>query len=171
MMKTYLLQRKQLVPKPLSEVFAFFSKPENLGRLTPKNLGFQNLTPSPINMKEGALIDYTIKIAGIPVRWTTLITLYEPPHRFVDVQLKGPYSYWHHTHTFLKTDDGTLITDEVQYALPFGILGNVIHELAVKHQLDHIFSRRGEIIQHIFSQSDDTCHREDLKAIYPLERS
>ncbi len=170
-MKTYFLQRKQLVQKPLDEVFAFFSQPENLGRLTPKNLAFQILTPSPIYMKEGALIDYRIKIAGLPVRWTTLITAYEPPHRFVDVQLKGPYRYWHHTHTFVTTEDGTLITDEVHYALPFGPLGNVVHKLAVKGQLDHIFSRRGELIDHIFSQWDERDQNEGGKANHTLERS
>lgn len=114
-MRTHTLFQQQLVRTPIAQVFEFFSRPENLERLTPPDLGFRILTPSPIAMKEGAVIDYTIRIAGLPLRWTTLITLYEPPHRFVDLQLKGPYSYWHHTHTFAETPDGTLLTDDVRY--------------------------------------------------------
>ena len=108
-MNVHTLTQRQLVPAPIGDVFAFFSRPENLERLTPKTLGFRILTPMPIEMKEGAVIDYAIRIAGVPVRWTTLITLYEPHHRFIDVQQRGPYAYWHHTHTFTETPDGTLI--------------------------------------------------------------
>ena len=149
-MKLYSLECRQLVPHPLREVFAFFSKPENLGLLTPGNLGFQILSPSPICMKEGAIIDYTIKIAALPVRWTTLITSYEPPYRFTDVQLKGPYSYWHHAHSFTETEDGTLITDEVNYAMPFGLVGGMVHYAIVRHQLRNIFRNRGYAIEKIF---------------------
>lgn len=150
-MKTYTLFQQQLVPTPVREVFEFFSRPENLERLTPKELGFRILTPSPIDMKEGAVIDYSIRIAGLPVRWTTLITLYEPPHRFVDLQLKGPYSYWHHTHSFAEFSGGTLLTDEVRYALPFGALGRWVRELAVRHQLERIFRERSYVIERLFS--------------------
>jgi ligand-binding SRPBCC domain-containing protein len=149
-MKLFILKRRQFVPSPLREVFAFFSKPENLAVLTPKNLGFDILTPSPVSMKEGTVIDYTIKIAGFPVRWTTLITSYEPPYRFVDLQLKGPYSYWHHTHTFTETNEGTFIDDEVRYGLPFGVFGLLAHALFVKRQLNAIFAQRGNVIKTIF---------------------
>jgi ligand-binding SRPBCC domain-containing protein len=152
-MRVHTLFRRQLVPTPIAEVFTFFSRPENLERLTPPGLGFRILTPSPIAMKEGAVIDYTIRLAGMPVRWTTLITLYEPPHRFVDLQLKGPYAYWHHTHSFEETPDGTLLTDEVRYALPFGFLGEIAHELAVKRQLAYIFSQRSAVIESLFSHT------------------
>ena len=148
----FTLEQRQLVKRPLVEVFGFFSRPENLERLTPKNLGFRILTPTPIVMKEWSVIDYSIRIAGLPVRWTTLITLYEPPHRFVDLQLKGPYSYWHHTHTFSDSADGTLITDEVRYALPFGILGRLVRALVVRRQLDTIFRDRSYVIEKLFSQ-------------------
>lgn len=150
-MRTHTLFQQQLVRTPVAQVFEFFSRPENLERLTPPDLGFQILTPSPIAMKEGAVIDYTIKLAGVPLRWTTLITLYEPPNRFVDLQLRGPYSYWHHTHTFTETPDGTLLTDEVQYALPFGLLGELMRELVVRRQLEHIFRQRSYVIESIFS--------------------
>jgi len=138
----------------LPAVFSFFSKPENLRLLTPGNMGFEILTPSPIGMKEGALVDYVVRIAGLPVRWTSMITCYEPPSRFVDLQLKGPYAYWHHAHTFTGTDDGTVIVDEVHYSLPFGVLGRCIHALFVKRQLEFIFARRAYLIERIFSETE-----------------
>lgn len=150
-MKVHTLFRRQLVPTPLEEVFAFFSRPENLERITPPDLGFQILTPSPIAMREGAVIDYAIRIGPFPTRWTTLITTYEPPHRFVDLQLRGPYAYWHHTHSFEETPDGTLLTDEVRYALPFGPLGEIARELAVERQLEYIFRERSRVIESLFS--------------------
>ena len=149
-MNVHTLTQRQLVPAPVGDVFAFFSRPENLERLTPKTLGFRILTPMPIEMKEGAVIDYAIRIAGVPVRWTTLITLYEPHHRFIDVQQRGPYAYWHHTHTFTETPDGTLITDEVQYAMPYGLLGRIARAAFVERQLDHIFRQRSYVIEGIF---------------------
>ena len=149
-MKTYSLQRQQSIKRPLHEVFDFFSRPEHLGRLTPGDLRFQMLTPAPIQMKDGAVIDYVIKLFGQDLRWTTLITLFDPPHKFVDVQLKGPYSFWHHTHTFTPTENGTIITDEVNYAMPFGILGRIAHNLVVRHQLARIFTFRQEQILALF---------------------
>ena len=150
-MKVYYLKRQQLIPRLLDEVFAFFKCPENLARLTPTHLGFNVLTPTPIEMKAGALIDYTIKVMGMPVRWTTLITAYDPPNMFVDQQLKGPYSFWHHTHTFSQTPDGTLITDEVRYVLPLGILGRLAHFLFVRRQLIRIFDFRAGSIENYFN--------------------
>jgi ligand-binding SRPBCC domain-containing protein len=154
-MNIHTLTQRQLVRRPIEEVFAFFSRPENLERLTPKTLGFRILTPTPIAMKEGAVIDYSIRIAGMPVRWTTLITLYEPPHRFIDLQQKGPYAYWHHTHTFTETPDGTLITDEVRYAVPYGLLGQAARVLFVERQLDHIFRQRSYVIEEIFDHEKE----------------
>ena len=152
MMKTHTLQRRQCIKKPLSEVFAFFSEPDNLALLTPRKLGFEILTPPPIQMNKGALIDYTIKLLGIRIRWTTLITDFEQPRKFVDVQLRGPYSYWHHSHEFRETRDGTEMTDTVTYALPFGILGKIVRELIVKRQLDAIFNYRKRAVEAVFSQ-------------------
>jgi ligand-binding SRPBCC domain-containing protein len=152
MMKTHTLQRRQFIKKALSEVFAFFSEPGNLALLTPRKLGFKILTPLPIQMKNGALIDYTIKLLGINVRWTTFVTHFEPPQRFVDVQLRGPYSFWHHTHEFTETQGGTEMTDTVTYALPLGIIGTVMHELIVKRQLDAIFNYRKGAVEAVFSQ-------------------
>ena len=149
-MKTYALQRQQLIKRPLHEVFDFFSKPDNLGRLTPRSMGFQMLTPAPIEMRDGAVIDYAIRLYGQDLRWTTLITLFDRPHKFVDVQLKGPYSFWHHTHTFTATEEGTIIADEVRYTMPFGILGRIAQYLVVRHQLERIFTFRQEQILALF---------------------
>ncbi|MBN1211846.1 MAG: SRPBCC family protein [candidate division Zixibacteria bacterium] len=147
-----MLERTQLVKKPLEEVFAFFERPENLSKITPSSLGFEILTPEPIAMQTGAIIDYTVKPLGTRLHWRTLITNYEPPYKFVDVQLKGPYKFWHHTHTFEQTVEGTLITDRVRYILPFGFLGRLAHGLLVKRQLEYIFDYRRRIIEKYFSE-------------------
>lgn len=152
-MKLYTLTRTQCIPRPLEEAFSFFSRPENLALITPSSLKFQMLTPPPLEMKEGAVIDYTVRPFGLPIRWTTLITDYKPPFRFADLQLRGPYAYWHHAHTFSETDDGTLMMDEIHYALPFGPLGRLVHTIAVRHQLQGIFDHRQSVLDRIFSDS------------------
>jgi ligand-binding SRPBCC domain-containing protein len=160
-MKVYSLAREQFVPRSIDDVFSFFERPDNLVRITPPELGFKILTPSPIRMQSGTLIDYTVRATGFPVRWTTLITNYDPPHRFVDVQLKGPYSFWHHTHAFEAVDGGTMIRDIVQYVLPFGILGRAVHRLLVRRQLRKIFEYRQEFIEDYFTKMepvDQTSH-------------
>lgn len=150
-MKIHLLERKQHIGLPLEEVFDFFGRPENLSRITPLSLGFKILTPSPVKMQAGAVIDYTIRAAAIPLRWTTLISDYDPPRRFVDVQLRGPYSFWHHEHLFEAADGGTLVIDKVHYALPGGPLGDLVHVLFVKRQLEAIFDfRREQIMAALF---------------------
>ncbi len=134
----------------MEEVFSFFQRPENLAVITPRWLAFRILTPSPIDMGQGSVIDYTIKWMGVPVRWTTMITNYQPPHKFVDQQLKGPYSLWHHTHTFVGKDGGTEMTDTVRYVLPLGVLGDVAHAVIVQRQLDRIFDYRANVIEEVF---------------------
>jgi ligand-binding SRPBCC domain-containing protein len=149
------LTREQRVARPRDEVFAFFAQPENLGRLTPSWLGFRILTPEPVPMREGALIDYLIRLGPFPTRWRTLITAFEPPVRFVDEQLAGPYSFWHHTHEFLAVDGGTLLRDRVRYLLPFGPLGRLVHALAVRRQLEAIFAHRRRVIADLFQGVPD----------------
>jgi len=148
--KIYKLERKQLIRKPIDAVFPFFEDAENLSKITPSNLDFKIMTPLPIDMKAGTLIDYTIKVFGIRVHWRTLISDYNPPHYFTDEQLKGPYSFWHHRHEFLSIAEGTLIRDTVTYALPFGVIGRVAHALFVKRQLQKIFDFRTSAINTVF---------------------
>jgi ligand-binding SRPBCC domain-containing protein len=149
-MKPHMLICEQIVPRPVSEVFSFFARPENLELLTPPELGFSLLTPGPVTMQRGALIDYTIRVFGFRTRWRTIITGYEPERKFVDEQLLGPYSFWHHTHTFTEIDGGTLIRDEVRYLLPFGPLGRLVQPVLVRPQLDNIFRYRRGVIDSLF---------------------
>ena len=147
-MKPHLFSRRLWLPYPPEEIFAFFARPENLARLTPPSLGFRILTPS-IDMRSGALMDYTIRLLGLPVRWTTLIESYDPPRGFTDVQLRGPYSYWHHAHRFEPADGGTLMTDEVRYLLPLEPLGSLALPI-IRWQLDRIFRYRKAAIRAVF---------------------
>ena len=149
-MKIHHLKRVQLIRKPLRDVFAFFERPENLEIITPKSLSFKILSPKPIQMKDGAVIDYTIRIFGIPLKWRTIILEYKPPHYFIDEQAKGPYAHWYHKHSFEETLEGTQMIDEVDYALPFGILGEIAHVFFVKRDLKRIFDYRENVITKAF---------------------
>ena len=146
----YTLERTLVVPRPIDEVFPFFADAANLERLTPPLVGFTILTPPPIVMKAGTLIDYRIRVNGIPLRWRTLIESFDPPHSFVDTQLRGPYAHWHHTHTFREVPGGTELGDRVEYALPLGPLGNIAHALFVKRQLRTIFDYRSQVMRELF---------------------
>ena len=104
---THVIEREQLVARELPEVFEFFSRARNLESLTPPWLSFSVLTPEPIEMRPGTLIDYRLRLHGLPMRWRTLIEAWEPEVRFVDRQLRGPYKLWHHTHSFAEVSGGT----------------------------------------------------------------
>src|SRR5688572_14279938 len=123
-MSIHVLEQQQFVPRPRGEVFEFFSNASNLANITPKFLGFNILTPAPIAMAAGTLIDYRIHLGPVPMRWRTRIEAFEPEERFVDIQLRGPYKLWRHTHEFYDADGGTLMRDRVEYELPFGLLGD-----------------------------------------------
>jgi ligand-binding SRPBCC domain-containing protein len=141
-MKVYVLEREQLVRAPAERVFEFFSDAENLEAITPGFLGFEILTPTPIEMRKDAEIEYRLRLAGLPVRWRTRITSWEPGRGFVDEQESGPYALWEHTHRFEGTDRGVLVGDRVRYALPFGPLGRLAHGLWVHSALARIFDFR-----------------------------
>lgn len=149
-MRVHELEREQRVARPIGEVFAYFERPENLERLTPPWMRMQFLTPSPAPMHVGSAIDYVVRVHGVSLRWTTLITEYDPPHRFVDVQLRGPYALWHHTHTFEADGNETILRDRVRYALPFGPLGAIVHAAVVRRDLKTIFDYRTEMIRATF---------------------
>ena len=134
------------LPVPRAKVFEFFSNAANLGRITPPEVGFEMRTVGKIEMRAGTLIDYTIRLHHIPIRWRTEITRWEPPHQFADVQLRGPYALWVHTHRFREEGDDTIIEDDVRYALPFGALGRIAHPL-VRRQLARIFAYRQEAVE------------------------
>ena len=153
-MKLYTLESNQFINKPIEEVFQFFSKPENLSVITPAKLGFKILSPTPIKMEVGRLIDYNIYLMGIPIHWRTLITDYEPPNMFVDQQIKGPYAMWHHTHTFHKVKGGVEIKDRVVYSIPFGFLGRLLNYLWIKRDLNNIFLHRKKVIDKLFENND-----------------
>jgi len=154
-MHVYTLEQEQLVPRPLPEVFAFFSDPANLERLTPPFLRFRIVTPAPIAMQAGALIDYELSLHGLPLRWRTLIERFEPERSFVDVQLRGPYRLWRHTHEFRATPDGTQMRDRVEYALPLGPLWRIAHRLWIGRDLARIFAFRREVMAQLFSAQRD----------------
>ena len=137
--------------RPLPEVFEFFSKAENLNEVTPKELNFQFLTPLPIDMHLGQVIDYQIRLSGIAFHWKTLITTWEPPHRFIDQQMKGPYLMWHHEHRFEQKDDHTIMTDIVHWASPGGIFEPIINALIVENKVKEIFKYREQQFKALLS--------------------
>ena len=141
-MKVRVLERTQIVPLALDETFKFFSDPRNLQRLTPAFLKFKFLSTPPAAVQPGAVIDYEIRLYGVPVHWRTRIEIVEPPHRFVDVQEKGPYALWRHTHSFREIAGGTEMSDRVEYAMPFGPLGEIAYYLLVARSLEQIFDFR-----------------------------
>lgn len=144
--------RYQWVPEKLERVFDFFSQPENLETITPPHLSFQIISKSAEKMGEGLLIDYKLKIHGVPAKWRTLISKWNPPHQFVDEQLKGPYKKWHHTHSFETLRNGTLLQDEVIYLLPFGVVGKTLSSAWVKKDVESIFAFRTERIGELFKR-------------------
>lgn len=148
-MNPHLLRTSQRLPFPLARVFDFFSRAENLGAITPPSLGFEILTGLPITMRVGTRIEYRIRLHGIPMKWRTLITTWEPPYTFVDVQERGPYAMWEHTHRFRPDGpDATVMEDEVRYRLPFGLLGLVALPL-VRRQVDSIFAYRRQTVERL----------------------
>jgi ligand-binding SRPBCC domain-containing protein len=142
-----------IIPRRVFDVFAFFSTASNLERITPPELRFRIVAPEPIEMGEGTLIHYRLRLYGIPFNWSSLITLWDPPHRFVDEQDKGPYKQWVHTHAFYERGGVTRMIDEVLYRLPLWPMGEVFYPL-IHHQLSRIFRFREKAIQAIFKTWD-----------------
>jgi hypothetical protein len=144
-MKTYLLERTQIIERSLDATFAFFGDAFNLEKITPAFLRFRILTPRPLVMQAGTRLDYSLSLFGLPFKWQTLIEQWEPGVQFVDRQVQGPYSLWVHTHHFAALGAArTLMTDRVEYQLPLGKLGEVAHALFVKKTLHQIFTYRAD---------------------------
>jgi ligand-binding SRPBCC domain-containing protein len=141
--KVHVLERSQRIARPPREVFEFFADAHNLEAITPDWLRFRIVTPGRIEMRPGTLIDYRLRLHGLPIRWLTRIESWEPGRRFTDVQVRGPYRLWHHTHEFEAGPDGeTVVRDRVRYALPLGPLGELSRRLFVARDLERIFDHR-----------------------------
>jgi ligand-binding SRPBCC domain-containing protein len=148
--RTFILEHEQWLRKPVDEVFAFFSDARNLETITPAWLGFRILSPGPIPMRVGTHITYRLHWHRLPLRWVTEIVQWEPPVRFVDVQRRGPYALWYHTHEFEPHDGGTRMWDRVEYALPLGFLGTLVHRF-VRRDLEAVFDYRATQVERIFA--------------------
>jgi ligand-binding SRPBCC domain-containing protein len=146
MASIHVLRREQRLAAPPSAVFPFFADPRNLEAITPPLLRFRLLTPDPISIGVGTFLQYALRLRGVPVRWDTLIQEWDPPHRFVDVQVRGPYRLWHHTHELVAVDGGTatLMRDTVRYSVGFGAVGEVARRALVLRDLEAIFAFRAE---------------------------
>lgn len=151
-MRTRICEREVWLPAPIEEVFAFFSDARNLEKLTPPYLQFQVLNEGPIEMRKGGLIDYRLRLRGIPIQWRTEITEWEPGRMFADNQLKGPYRKWYHTHTFESVDGGTLMRDRIEYVIPGGFLELLIYPL-VRRDVESIFDYRTKIMNEQFGSA------------------
>ena len=148
-MKFHEFQCELWLPLAPAELFVFFADAANLDTITPPWLNFHIVTPRPIETREGALIDYKLRVRGVPLRWRTLISEWQPETRFVDVQERGPYALWEHTHVFTPLPGGTLVGDRVRYALPLGPLGSLAHALGVRAALAAIFDFRFQRIREL----------------------
>lgn len=149
---TYILRREQWIARPIDEVFAFFADAHNLEEITPPWLGFKILSMSTDSIEEGTTIRYRLRLHGIPIHWRTEICEWNPPHCFVDEQTKGPYEQWRHTHRFEARGDRTKMIDEVQYSLPLGVLGRIVHAVKVRRDVNRIFDYRRLQINSLFGQ-------------------
>ncbi|MES2559664.1 MAG: SRPBCC family protein [Bacteroidota bacterium] len=150
-MKPHILETTTIIKRPLSDVFDFFGKAENLNLLTPPELDFTITSPLPIQMKTGAIINYRIKLNGIPFTWRTEICEWNPPHQFVDTQVKGPYVRWHHTHRFKEINGITEMTDRIEFLSPGWILEPLINILFVERKVKQIFAYREQQLNSIFA--------------------
>jgi len=146
-LKTYRFESQLWLPQARDQIFKFFADPGNLQRLTPAWLHFEILTPSVIEIRQGILLDYRLRLRGMPLGWQSEIAVWEPPHRFVDRQTRGPYSLWVHEHTFTEKDNGTLVGDKVEYAVPGGRL---VQKFFVAPDLERIFQYRHRVLEEIF---------------------
>ncbi|MBX3315823.1 MAG: SRPBCC family protein [Phycisphaeraceae bacterium] len=152
-MRTFTLNTELWLPRSPEDVFPFFADAHNLETITPPFLRFSVLTPAPIHMATGTLIDYRLRLRGVPIRWRTRIAAWEPPHRFIDEQLKGPYRLWHHEHLFMPEDGGTRCVDRVTYAVPGGPgLEGLIERGFVRRDVERIFEYRRARLAELFTR-------------------
>lgn len=150
----HILERRLWLPEPRPEVFAFFADPRNLERVNPPGTGLRWLEPPPATLSAGAVLDFHVRLLGLPVRWRVMIREFDPPYRFVDVQLWGPFARWEHRHRFIAGpadadgggDVGTWVEDRVTYRLPLGLLGAAAHAVWVRRSIGAMFDYRERIL-------------------------
>ena len=154
----HVFRREQVLDAQPSAVFSFFADARNLEAITPPLLRFRLLTPEPVAMGVGTFLQYALRIHGVPVRWDTLIQEWEPPHRFVDVQVRGPYRLWHHTHEVVAVDDGaaSLMRDTVRYAVGFAFAGEIVRRALVARDVAAIFAYRAERVPELVAAEGRT---------------
>ena len=150
---------EQTLNAPRDRVFAFFSDAYNLERLTPSFLRFRVLTPRPIEMRSGAVIDYRLRVRGVPMRWRTVIEDWNPPHSFIDTQQRGPYRLWHHTHTFEDLGESTRCVDTVRYQPPGGPLAELVNAIGVQRDVVRIFEFRMRTLESLFNEKQSEIAR------------
>ena len=154
-MKIREFEKTIIFEEPIDTVFSFFCRAENLQRITPPWVHFRILTPLPIEMQLGTMIDYQLKLHGIPVKWRTEITAWQPPYFFEDTQLRGPYRQWIHKHSFEEHDGGTLMRDRVDYAAPGWFMEPLINRFLIGPNVEQIFSYRQQCFSDLFSIRED----------------
>ena len=152
--KGFLLEARQTLNGHIADVFPFFANAGNLETITPPSLHFNILTPLPIDMFAGQRIDYKLRVHGVPIRWQSEISVWDPPYRFVDEQRRGPYRWWRHEHRFEAAGDQTLMLDRVEYGIPGGTL---VNKLFVQPDLRKIFTYRAETLKVIFSTASSSA--------------
>ncbi|HLV40360.1 SRPBCC family protein [Xanthomarina sp.] len=154
----YQLQKNQQLSCDIETAWEFFSAPENLSRITPKEMNFVVKSAiKDVPMYEGMVIDYTVSpLLNIPMKWKTRITQVEDLKSFTDFQEKGPYKYWNHYHEFIPNEKGVLMKDTIDYELPFGFMGRIAHALVVKKKLENIFNYRNKVIDELFNSKNKT---------------
>jgi ligand-binding SRPBCC domain-containing protein len=147
MPRVHLLERQQRVELPIERAFDFYGDARNLELLTPPWLRFEVLTPRPIEMGAGTLLDYKLQLHRLPIRWQTRIETWDRPRGFVDTQVRGPYTLWEHTHVFEEDGpEATIIHDRIRYSIPFGPLGEIANRLFVQRDLRTIFDYRHDAV-------------------------
>ncbi len=155
-MKFYHLDRIQILPLPLDQAFAFFADPRHLEASTPPFVHFKFTREPPAVFQAGSVVDYRVRMLGVPFRWQARIELWEPPHRFVDIQVKGLFASWHHTHLFEDAGDGhTRMRDRIEFAMPMGALGRVAYRLFVARTIERIFDVRAEHLAALLTPASD----------------
>lgn len=152
----HVLECELVTRASIEDAFAVFADPYNLAKITPPSLGFRILTKG-LTMRKGVEIDYSFRSMGVPLKWKTVISAYDPPFTFVDEALRSPYKFWRHHHTFRVTTEGTVVGDRVEYGMPFGPLGSLVHAVSVAPQLRRIFNYRQAAIAELLGGAVRVC--------------